>query len=200
MTGVPIIVPSKDAASIVKFKEREYLRPSTLFTDIGLAQEYADGRVSRGKDPIGWLVARWPAYYAAAQARSLDLSRRITVERMGETADYYIEGSGMAVRGFVRMEYLLSPVPGATKPSAPVVTVSKVAGEISHLAVSWSYPFRRRLGHHGLRRAVQENHGHHLDGLAAHRDGPDYNHYWLGGSHLPGAGQGHERAGDGIVV
>ena len=47
----------------------------------------------------------------------------------------------MAVRGFVRMEYLLSPVPGATKPSAPVVTVSKVAGETTHLAVSWSYPF-----------------------------------------------------------
>ena len=44
------------------------------------------------------------------------------------TADYFIEGERMEVRGFVRMEYLLSPVPGATKPSAPVVTVAKVAG------------------------------------------------------------------------
>ena len=115
MTGVPIIVPSKDDASILKFKEREYLRPAKLFTDIGMAQEYADGRVRHGKDPIGWLAARWPASYAAEQARSLDLGRRITVERLGAAADYYIEGTSMAVRGFVRMEYLLSPVPGVTR-------------------------------------------------------------------------------------
>ena len=141
VTGAPIIVPSKDADSILKFKEREYLRPSKLFTDIGPAQEYADGRVSRHKDPVGWLVALWPAYYAPEEARSLDLSRRITVERQGETKEYFIEGTSMAVRGFVRMEYLLSPVPGVTKPSAPVVTAENVAGETTHLAVSWSNPY-----------------------------------------------------------
>ena len=141
VSGTPIIVPSKDSDSILKFKEREYLRPSKLFTEIGPAQEYADGRVSRHKDPIGWLVARWPAYYAPEEARTLDLSRRITVERQGETKEYFIEGASITMRGFARMEYLLSPVPGVTKPSAPVVTVENVAGETTHLAVSWSNPY-----------------------------------------------------------
>ena len=141
VAGIPIIVPSKDSDSILKFKEREYLRPSKLFTEIGPAQEYADGRVSRHKDPVGWLVALWPAYYAPGEARSLDLSRRITVEREGETKEYFIEGTGMAMQGFARMEYLLSPVPGVTKPSAPVVTVAAVSGQSTQLAASWTAPF-----------------------------------------------------------
>ena len=141
VAGIPIIVPSKDSDSILKFKEREYLRPSKLFTEIGPAQEYADGRVSRHKDPVGWLVALWPAYYAPGEARSLDLSRRITVEREGETKEYFIEGTGMAMQGFARMEYLLSPVPGVTKPSAPVVTVAAVSGQSTQLAATWTAPF-----------------------------------------------------------
>ena len=141
VAGDLIWVEAKDDDSIMTFGEREYARPSPLFTSIGAAQEYADGIVRRQRSPHGWLVARWPAYYAAAQARSLDLSRRITVERLGETLDYYIEGQSLALRGFARMEYLLSPVPGVGKPSAPVVTVEKVAGETTQLAVSWSYPY-----------------------------------------------------------
>ena len=140
-SGIPVIVSAKDAASIARFGEREYARPSPLFTTIGAAQEYADGIISRRKLPHGWLVARWPAYLDAAKARTLDLSRRITVERLGETADYFIEGIGLAMRGFVRMEYLLSPVPGVTAPSAPVVTVAVVSGQAAHLAVSWTAPF-----------------------------------------------------------
>ena len=142
VAGIPIIVPSKDSDSILKFTEREYLRPSKLFTEIGPAQEYADGRVSRHKDPVGWLVALWPAYYAPGEARSLDLSRRITVDREGETKEYFIEGAGIAMRGFARMEYLLSPVPGATKPSAPVVTLTISPGGVhTSLAVSWTAPY-----------------------------------------------------------
>ena len=141
VAGTTIIVPSKDSDSILKFKEREYLRPSKLFTEIGPAQEYADGRVSRHKDPVGWLVALWPAYYAPEEARSLDLSRRITVEKEGGIKEYFIEGASITMRGFARMEYLLSPVPGKTRPSAPVVTVENVAGETTHLAVSWSDPY-----------------------------------------------------------
>ena len=103
--------------------------PSPLFTTIEDAQEYADGIVSRQRSPHGWLVARWPAYKAVQQALGLELSRRITVERLGETLDYYIEGTSIALRGFVRMEYLLSPVPGVHVPSAPVVTLAQVAGQ-----------------------------------------------------------------------
>ena len=139
VAGTTIIVPSKDSDSILKFKEREYLRPSKLFTEIGPAQEYADGRVSRHKDPVGWLVALWPAYYAPEEARSLDLSRRITVEREGETREYFLEGTGMAMQGFARMEYLLSPVPGATEPSAPVV--SAVRTSWTSWDISWSKPY-----------------------------------------------------------
>ena len=145
--GIPLVaadiiyVESKDPDSITTFGEREYSRPSPLYTTIGDAKEYADGIVSRRSTPKGWLVARWPAYYAVQQALGLDLSRRITVERLGETLDYYIEGTSIALRGFVRMEYLLSPVPGLTRPSAPVVTVENVAGETTHLAVSWSDPY-----------------------------------------------------------
>ena len=141
VAGDLIWVEGKDAASITRFGEREYARPSPLFTTIAEAQEYADGIVSRRSSPHGWLVARWPAYYAARQARTLDLSRRITVERLGETADYYIEGETIVLRGFVRMEYLLSPVPGLKVPSAPVVTLSQVAGQAAQLAVSWTEPF-----------------------------------------------------------
>ena len=140
-SGIPVIVSAKDAASIARFGEREYARPSPLFTTIGAAQEYADGIISRRKLPHGWLVARWPAYLDAAKARTLDLSRRITVERLGETADYFIEGIGLAMRGFARMEYLLSPVPGVTTPSAPVVTVAEISGQATQLAVSWTAPF-----------------------------------------------------------
>ena len=139
--GIPVIVEAKDSASITTFGEREYARPSPLFTSIGAAQEYADGRVSRQRSPHGWLVARWPAYSAAGQARSLDISRRITVERLGEVSDYHIEGISLAMRGFARMEYLLSPVPGVTVPSAPVVTVTAVSGQAAQLAVSWTAPF-----------------------------------------------------------
>ena len=140
-SGIPVIVSAKDAASIARFGEREYARPSPLFTTVGAAQEYADGIISRRKLPHGWLVARWPAYLDAAKARTLDLSRRITVERLGETADYFIEGIGLAMRGFARMEYLLSPVPGVTAPSAPVVTVAEISGQATQLAVSWTAPF-----------------------------------------------------------
>ena len=139
--GDLIWVEAKDSASITTFGEREYARPSPLFTSIGAAQEYADGRVSRQRSPHGWLVARWPAYSAAGQARSLDISRRITVERLGEVSDYHIEGISLAMRGFARMEYLLSPVPGVTAPSASVVTVAAVSGQSTHLAVSWTAPF-----------------------------------------------------------
>ena len=139
--GLPVFVESKDAGSITAFGPREYARPSRLFTTIGAAQEYADGIISRQKAPHGWLVARWPAYLDVAKARTLDLSRRITVERQGETQDYFIEGVGLAMRGFARMEYLLSPVPGVTKPSAPVVTVTAVSGQTTQLAASWTAPF-----------------------------------------------------------
>ena len=139
--GDLIWVEAKDSASITTFGEREYARPSPLFTSIGAAQEYADGIVSRQRSPHGWLVARWPAYSAAEQARSLDISRRITVERLGEVSDYHIEGISLAMRGFARIEYLLSPVPGVTKPSAPVVTIAQVSGQATQLAVSWTAPF-----------------------------------------------------------
>ena len=140
-SGIPVIVSAKDAASIARFGEREYTRPSPLFTTIGAAQEYADGIISRRKVPHGWLVARWPAYLDVAKARALDVSRRITVERQGETAEYFIEGIGIAMRGFVRMEYLLSPVPGATVPSTPIVTVARISGQDAQLAVSWAAPY-----------------------------------------------------------
>ena len=139
--GIPVIVSAKDAASIARFGEREYARPSPLFTTIGAAQEYADGIISRRKLPHGWLVARWPAYLDVAKARTLGLSRRITVERLGERGDYFIEGIGLAMRGFARMEYLLSPAPGVTAPSAPVVTVAEISGQATQLAVSWTAPF-----------------------------------------------------------
>ena len=96
--------------------------------------------MASGKSPHGWLVARWPAHYAVALAQALELSRRITVERLGETKDYYIEGASIALRGFVRMEYLLSPVPGVGVPSAPVVTAALIRGKPTELAVSWSAP------------------------------------------------------------
>ena len=139
--GIPVIISAKDAASIARFGEREYPRPSPLFTTIVAAQEYADGIVSRSKSPLGWLVARWPAYYDVDKARTLDVSRRITVERLGETTDYYIEGISLALRGFLRMEYLLSPVPGVNVPSAPVAMVAQVAGQASQLAISWTEPY-----------------------------------------------------------
>ena len=150
--GTPLVVgdtayiPSRDTDSITAFGEREYARPSPLFTDIGQAQAYADGIVGRLKSPHGWLVARWPAYYAVALAQALELSRRITVERLGATQDYYIEAIGIVQRGFVRMEYLLSPIPGAGVPSTPLVSVAKVPGNYStQLAVSWSEPFNGGL-------------------------------------------------------
>ena len=200
VSGAPIWVESKDAASIVTFGEREYTRSSRLFTTIGAAQEYADGIVSRQRVPQGWLVARWPAYKAATQARSLDLSRRITVERLGQRADYFIEGVGITLRGFVRMEYLLSPVPGKTKPSAPVVTVAKVAGETTRLAVSWSYPFDGGsvITDYDVRYKRSTD-----------TDWADWPHTGTGRTTtltgleptgLPGSGSGNERAGYGIVV
>ena len=153
VSGAPILVESKDAASIATFGEREYASPSRLFTTIGAAQEYADGIVSRQRVPHGWLVARWPAYKAATQARSLDLSRRITVERLGETLDYVIEGVSIALRGFVRMEYLLSPVPGLTRPSAPVVSAA-VRTSWTSWDISWSKPYDGGSAIDGLRRSV----------------------------------------------
>ena len=39
------------------------------------------------------------------------------------------------------MEYLLSPVPGVTVPSAPLVALAQVAGQPTHLAVSWTEPY-----------------------------------------------------------
>ena len=145
--GTPLVagdttyVLGLDISSIAAFGKREYARPSPLFTDIGQAQAYADGVVSRQSSPQGWIVARWPAEAAVEQARSLDLSRRITLTRLGKELEYYIEGVGMTLRGFVRMEYLLSPVPGSTVPSAPVVTVSTVVGQPHRLAASWTSPY-----------------------------------------------------------
>ena len=147
LRGTPLVagstsyIQTKDSASITAFGEREYARPSPLFTDIGIAQEYADGIVNNRKEPHGWLVARWPAKADVVKASSLDLSRRITVERLGETVDYYVEAVSLSLPGFLRMEYLLSPVPESTTPSAPRVTASAVPGEIAHLSVSWSEPF-----------------------------------------------------------
>ena len=147
LRGTPLVagespyIQTKDSASITAFGEREYARPSPLFTDIGKAQKYADGIVRRQAAPHGWLVARWPAYSDVAKAQALDLSRRITLERLGATRDYFIEGISLAQPGFVRMEYLLSPVPGVTAPSAPVVTVEAIAQETKQLAVSWSAPY-----------------------------------------------------------
>ena len=147
LRGTPLVagstsyIQTKDSASITAFGEREYARPSPLFTDIGIAQEYADGIVNHRKEPHGWLVARWPAKADVVKASSLDLSRRITVERLGETVDYYIEAVSLSLPGFLRMSYLLSPVPGVTTPSAPRVTVSAVPGKTTQVAVSWSEPF-----------------------------------------------------------
>ena len=99
--------------------------------------------MSRQKSPHGWLIARWPSHYAVDNAKELDISRRITVVRSGEQADYWIEGITHVPRGpgYVRMEYLLSPVPGVTVPFSPIVTVAPVPGEIDQLALSWSEPF-----------------------------------------------------------
>ena len=147
LRGTPLVagdtpyIQTKDSASITAFGEREYARPSPLFTDIGKAQEYADGVVRRQAAPHGWLVARWPAHYSTEKAQALDLSRRITVERLGATREYFIEGISLAQPGFLRMEYLLSPVPGVTAPSAPVVMAEAVTGEPRQLAVSWSAPY-----------------------------------------------------------
>ena len=106
------------------------------------AQEYADGIVSRQKLPRRLASSSLARLRATRPKRgALDLSRRITVERLGETRDYYIEGASIALRGFVRMEYLLSPVPGATVPSAPVVSVAQISGQDAQLAVSWSEPY-----------------------------------------------------------
>ena len=147
LRGTPLVagespyIQTKDTASIAAFGEREYARPSPLFTDIGKAQEYADGIVSHRKAPHGWLVARWPAEADVAKARMLDLSQRITLVRLGQTADYYIEGVGIALVGFARMEYLLSPVPGVTVPSVPIVRLANVIGDGTKLVVSWSAPY-----------------------------------------------------------
>ena len=147
LRGTPLVagdspyIQTKDSASITAFGEREYVRPSPLFTDIGKAQKYADGIVRRRASPHGWLVARWPAYADVAKAQALDLSRRITLERLGEKRDYFIEGISLAQPGFIRMEYLLSPVPGVTVSSAPVVTVAPIHAETKQLAVSWSPPY-----------------------------------------------------------
>ena len=141
VAGDAAVITSEDTGSIAAFGAREYARPAPLFQSLGAAQEYADGIVNRQAVPRGWLVARWPAYADVAHARTLDLSRRITVERLGETRDYYIEGASIALRGFARMEYLLSPVPGATVPSAPLVTVAQVAGQGTWLAVAWVAPY-----------------------------------------------------------
>ena len=207
LRGTPLVeadsyrVESKDSASIAAFGEREYARPSPLFTDIGLATAYADGRVSQGKVPRGWLVVRWPAESAVGRARSLDLSRRVTVVRLGETADYYVEGIGLTLRGYVRMEYLLSPVTGVTVPSAPVVQV-EADSRAGRLAVTWSAPYsggsvvtdydvRYRGGasgpwapwpHTGVARTTT------ITGLAT------------GTASFPGAGAGQECSGDGRVV
>ena len=147
LRGTPLVagsasfVQTKDTASIAAFGEREYARPSPLFTDVGKAQEYADGIVSHRKTPQGWLIARWPAEAAVLKARLLDLSRRVTVTRLGKTGDYYIESIGLSLRGFVQMEYLLSPIPGATVPSAPNATLAAVIGDGTKLAVSWPAPY-----------------------------------------------------------
>ena len=99
--------------------------------------------MARQASPHGWLVARWPGHYDPTKAKNLDISRRVTVERAQEETDYYIEGIAIALRGagYVIMEYLLSPVPGASVPSAPVVTLAQISGEARHLAVSWTEPF-----------------------------------------------------------
>ena len=142
--GTPLVaenasqVTAKDAASVSVYGEREWARPAPLFTTVAAAQQYADGIVDRQSTPQGWLVARWPAQYAVEQARTLGLSRRVTVLRLGETKDYYIEGIGLALRGYSRMEYLLSPVPGVTVPSAPVANPS---GNFKRLEVSWTEPY-----------------------------------------------------------
>ena len=141
VAGALLWVESEDATSIDTFGEREYPRPSPLFTDIGEAQEYADGIVAASASPNGWLVARWPAYTAVSMARTLELSRRITVLRDAEQIDYYIEGVSIALIGFTRMEYLLSPVPGAGRPFTPGVTLALVGGQPTHIAVSWVAPF-----------------------------------------------------------
>ena len=141
VAGATIYVEASDSASITAFGEREYPSPAPLFSDIGDAQEYADGLVSANAAPNGWLVARWPAFRSAAEARTLELSRRITVLRDGEQADYFVEGISIALVGFVRMEYLLSPVPGSTLPGSPVVTVVATTGVSMSLDVSWTEPF-----------------------------------------------------------
>ena len=139
VAGAPIYVESKDTTSIDTFGEREYPRPSPLFTDIGEAQEYADGLVNANKSPNGWLVTRWPAYKAAGQARTLELSRRITVLRDNEQLDYYIEGVGIALIGYVRLWSICCPRYRALDPvlMRRFVTLSDI---VASKTTTW--PFR----------------------------------------------------------
>ena len=139
--GDVVEIVEKDQASITAFGEREYNKPAPFFTSIAAAREYAQQKVAENKGPHGWLVARWPGHYAAAKAGDLDISRRITVERGGERIDYHIEGIGVKLRGggYVVMEYLLSPVPGKTAPSAPQVTSATQTG--TSMLITWDAPF-----------------------------------------------------------
>ena len=155
--GTPLVagdtayIPSMDTDSITAFGAREYARPSPLFTDIGQAQAYADGIVGRRKSPHGWLVARWPAYYAVVNAQMLELSRRITVERLGATQDYYIEGVSIAQR-----RVCADGVPAvacAGRNRAELHQSSRlrtVVGQRMRVAVVVVCSLQRRVAHHGL--------------------------------------------------
>ena len=145
VVGDPVYIEAKDTVSISAFGEREYDRPAKLFTELAAAQEYADGIVARQRSPHGWLVARWAAHHAPSKAASLDISRRVTVERDGERSDYYIEGIRPRLRGgrYTIMEYLLSPVPGATVPGAPLATAVRVTS--TSATVTWSEPYNGGL-------------------------------------------------------
>ena len=149
VTGTPLVaadslaVERQDATSVAAYGEREYPIPATILSTLGEAEAYGDAVVTRRKDPFPWIVANWPAHYNAARARTVEISNRVTTCYHGAMIEHHVEGIGMRIQNSMPiMEYVLSQVPGATAPRAPVITfVGGVSGQPGQLAVTWGEPF-----------------------------------------------------------
>ena len=137
-----IVINRQNSDSIATYGERRYPEPSRWFGDIQSAVNYADSILDSHKDLTTILHVEFQINDQWDTIAGLDLSRRITVDRKGIIADFYIESitHNLGKGRDHRVSYVLSPVLGANPPYAPLAPTCD-SSTISSITVGWDAPY-----------------------------------------------------------
>ena len=142
VADTPLVIEKRDSTSIGTHGEREYPEPSPWFGSIAEASTYADTVIARHKDLETILRVEFQANQIWDDIATVDISRRVSVDIDGRTADYHIEFIGHKLdRGIDhRVTYILSPVAESTRPAAPLAP-SHLSQTLSTLVIGVTEPY-----------------------------------------------------------